>query len=321
MLRGFPFAECQFNTSLKEAFESLDAMYCLAGTIETIGGKGRFRIEPYKDLLNSSVVLKLGTMLAEVERRVNDKMIFSEIAVGYKELEFEEVNGLFNFAGEFNFVTPLQLEGKKLDIVSKWIVGDVAIELTRRNQYSLNPTKDYRFDKDIFIIDAKRLKEYVNGEWVDTGFPLIPITNEDYETIEGIYEPTKAYNLNLSPKRNLLRWGWFITGCLTAKQTSKIQYVSGSNNPNLTTKKIGESIITESADILVSDLDTPLILPDRFTIAEAELTKAQWDAISASKGGLIEFENKGIRLFGRVSDISFAINKKTANFELNRANY
>jgi hypothetical protein len=260
-------------------------------------------------------------MLAEVERRVNDKMIFSEIAVGYKELEFEEVNGLFNFAGEFNFVTPLQLEGKKLDIVSKWIVGDVAIELTRRNQYSLNPTKDYRFDKDIFIIDAKRLKEYVNGEWVDTGFPLIPITNEDYETIEGIYEPTKAYNLNLSPKRNLLRWGWFITGCLTAKQTSKIQYVSGSNNPNLTTKKIGESIITESADILVSDLDTPLILPDRFTIAEAELTKAQWDAISASKGGLIEFENKGIRLFGRVSEISFAINKKTANFELNRANY
>lgn len=321
MLRGFPFAECQFNTSLKEAFESFDAMYCLAGTIETIGGKDRFRIEPYKDLLNSSVVLKLGTMLAEVERRVNDKMIFSEIAVGYKELEFEEVNGLFNFAGEFNFVPPLQLEGQKLDIVSKWIVGDVAIELTRRNQYSLNPTKDYRFDKDIFIIDAKRLMEYINGEWVDTGFPLVPITNENYEIIEGIYEPTKAYNLNLSPKRNLLRWGWFIAGCLTAKQTSKIQYVSGSNNPNLITKKIDESTIIENADILVSDLDTPLILPDRFTIAEAELTKAQWDAISASKGGLIEFENKGIRLFGRVSEISFAINKKTANFELNRANY
>lgn len=312
MLRGFPFGECQFNTSLKEAFEALDSIFCLAGTIETIGGQKRFKIEPYESLLTSSVIVKLGDMLSEVERRVNDKMLIGEINVGYKELEFEELNGLYNFNGQFNFRTPLTIEGEKLDIVSKWIAGDVAIELTRRQTYELNPSKDFRFDKDIFIIDAK----YVNNE-----SPLIPITNEGFTKIEGIYAPEKAYNLNLSPKRNLLRWGWFISGCLTSKTSEKIIFTGGPNNPDLITQKTGEDEIIESADVIVSDFVRPVMLADMFTIAEARLTKEQWNAIEQSRGGLIEFENKGVRLFGRINEITFAINRKTANFELNRANY
>jgi hypothetical protein len=321
MLRGFPLEDAQFVTSMKEMFEAFDCIYCLAGTIENIGGKERLRIEPYKDLLNNEVVMKLGEMLAEVERKANDKMIFSEIAIGYKDREYEEVNGLFDFNGESNFITPLQLEGTKLDIVCKWITGDIAIELTRRKQYVDNPTIDWRLDKEIFIVDCNILREYQNGAFVDIGFHLVPITNEGFDNITGIYEPLKAYNLNLSPKRNLLRWGWFISACLYAKSDAKIKFVKGPNNPNLITQKTGETEIVEAADILVSDLDRPLFLPDKFTIAEAELTQEQWDAINNNKGGLIEFQNKGIRLFGRIAEITFAIDRKTANFELNRANY
>lgn len=321
MLRGFPFNECQFNTSLKEAFEALDAIFCMAGTIENIGGQYRFRIEPYKDLLTTNVIVTLGEMLSEVERRVNEKAIISEIECGYKELEFEELNGLYNFNGQFNFKTPLNIEGTKLDIVSKWIAGDVAIELTRRQSFQENPSKDFKFDKDIFIIDAKELREIINGEAVPLGVPLVARTNEGYTKIEGIYASNLAYNLNISPKRNLLRWGWLISGCLTAKQSESIIYTGGTKNPNLVTQKTDEAEIIEKSDVLVSDMDTPLMLPDVFSIAEAELTKEQWDAISDARGGMVEFQNKGVRLFGRINEITFAINRKTANFELARANY
>ena len=310
MIRGFPFNECQLNTSLKEAFQALDAIYCLGATIEKINNKEVFRIEPYKDLLNSQVVVRLGELITEPTRTPSSKMLISEISVGYKDLQLEDINGLYSSHGQFDFVTPLQIEGQKLDIICKWVTNDIAIELTRRQQYSLNPSKDYRLDKEIFLIDCKKV-----------GDLLIPITNEGFEIIEGIYEPDKAYNLNLSPKRNLLRWGWYIGGCLLQKQSSKIKFVKGADNPNLITKKVGEAEIIESSDIDISGLDNPEFIADKINISEAVFTREQWDELLANQTGLVEFENKGVKIYGRVSDAEFDINRKTVTFELNRANY
>jgi len=321
MARGFPWELSQFNISFKEVFEELNKIKNLGAVIENIGGNYRFRIDKYEDLINNNIVIDIGKNFKDLSRTTDENAMISEISVGYKDLIIEEVNGLFSYNGEINYVTPLQIEGKKLDILSKWIASDIAIEVTRRQHYTLFPSKDWKFDKDIFIIDCKSQKEFLNGEWIKLDLPLLPITNEDYETIQGIYEPNRTYNLNLSPKHNFLNWQKEIKSSLLQKTGDTIKIVKKANNPDLVTKKTGEQTIIESSDVIISQLENPYNTPDLIMIGESQLTRAQYNLIRNNPYGLICFESKGNKIYARVKNISFAINRKTCNFELIRANY
>jgi hypothetical protein len=108
---------------------------------------------------------------------------------------------------------------------------------------------------------------------------------------------------------------------LLQKQSSKIKFVKGADNPNLITKKVGEPEIIESSDVDISGLDNPEFIADKINISEAVFTREQWDSLLLNQTGLVEFENKGVKIYGRVSDAEFDINRKTVTFELNRANY
>ena len=309
MIRNFPAAEYQLNTSLKEMFQSFNAVYCLCATIEKRDNKDVFRVEPYETFRNMKRVVKLGDFTNNISRSINPKRIFSEIIVGYKDQEYEELNGTFQFNGETNYSAPITTEGAKLDGLCKYRADDIGIELTRRLQYADDPSKDYRADKDIFLIDAKP----VNGM-------LEAKKAEDFVSVTGIYEPQLAYNLDITPARNLRRWGSYIRAGFFGIEDRKLKFVKGPSNQALTTTKTGEDYtVIEGADVLISDLSNPIEYAESIKIAEAAISDQDFISINENRGGLIEFESAGVKLFGRIAEAEFDANKKIINFELNRA--
>lgn len=318
MIRGFPWGAPEdeddprtvINTSFKDAFEALSAIYNLGATIEDIGNDRRLRIEPMDYFRQMNVVADIGDILSEPSRQIAQDYMFNNVKVGYENQEYEELNGLYAYNGEFGFSVPFQGDGDTLDIVSKWRADDLGIELTRRQQYSNDPTIDYRSDDDIFVIDCKKHGDNLNAF----------IVNNEFSLIEGIFEPERAYNLKISPKRNFYRWQEEIKACVLFKPDSDIKYIKGPNNPSLKTQISGENEIDEDADVEVSALKNPKFLPEILMISEAPLTLEQWENIKTNKTGVIKFTHRGVTLFGYIRSIEFDINRKTANFELLRAN-
>lgn len=309
MIRGFPDDETHLNTSFKEAFEAFSKEKNLVGTVQTINNKKVFRIEKYEDIYIQKVSLKLGAVL-DVSRSIDYERIFSEIKTGGKDEEYEEVNGLYSFNGEFNFATPLQTSASILNLISPYRKDDIGIELTRRLQYESDPTKDYRADKDIFIIDA----------YLSNGM-LYARRAEQYSVVNGIYEAQYVYNLNLSPVRQLMSWGNVISSGLLQKIDKSLKFTKGAKNQDLESQKIGGSLIVESDDIPILELAKPIILPDDILIAEAKMTFDEYRTISEKTTHLIEFENKGVTIFGYISNAEFDFERNLCNFEIERANY
>ncbi len=313
MIRGFPFSGtdsettyAKFSASLKDAFKAYNSILNIGATIEqTPDGNVRFRIDPYDSLFGNKVVLKLGDFIVGASRTPDKDMLFSELLVGYKEQEYEELNGIGTFNGEFNFAPPIKSVIKKMDIICPWRTDDYGIEQDRRKQYIDFPTEDTRSDKDIFLIDAK-----------PNGNTLVAVKIEDYDSVTGILSPETAYNVRLSPGQNIRRWGSYIRASMPFGGI--IKYTSGAKNTNLVTVKNGVTI-AENADIDVESLAQNFMLPEKFVIDEVPLTLEQWKTIEESPNGLVQLESKGVHLYGYIDDVEYDIAKKKASITLKRA--
>lgn len=309
MIRDFPFADCKFSTSLKDIFKAYNCILNLGATIETtLSGEKRLRVDRFEDLLSSKIVLRLGDLTTGVSRSLNKKYLWSEIIVGYKDQEYEALNGLGTFNGLTNLTTPLKSISTKLDLTCPFRTDDYGLEQIRRIQYKNTPKEDASGDDDIWLIDA-----YVDGG------KLKARKTELFETVEGILNPSSVYNLRLSPGRNLRRWGNVVHSCMP--NGGVIKFGAGPKNTNLVTKLLTETKpITEKADVNVSDLEPALFTPETLTIGECPFNKEQWLSLQQNPGGIVEFENKGVKLYGYIEEMEYEAAKKLANFELIRIN-
>lgn len=309
MVRGFPFSECKFATSLKDIFKAYNCILNLGATIETtLSGEKRLRIDKFEDLLDSKIVLRLGDLMTGVSRSLNKKYLWSEIIVGYKEQEYESLNGLGTFNGLTNLTTPLKSISTKLDLTCPFRTDDYGLEQIRRIQYKDSPNEDASGDDDIWLIDA----------FVDGG-KLKARKTELFSKVEGILNPDSVYNLRLSPGRNLRRWGNVVHSCMPNGGT--IKFGSGPKNTALVTRLLTETKdLTEKADVNTNDLDPALFMPETLIIGECPFNKEQWLSLQQNTGGIVEFENKGVKLYGYIEEMENEAAKKMANFELIRIN-
>lgn len=323
MLRGFPDDKTKYNTSLKDAFAAFSKEKNLVGTIDIINGEQVFRVEPYEEIYTKHRAVKLGA-LSEVSRNIDFEKIFTSVTVGSADKEYEEVNGLYPFNGEFTFATPIKTTASELNLIGPYRKDDIGIELTRRQQYENDPNKDYRADKDIFIIDAAPAGFDPDSPGEPLSQPLLLANRgQDYITIEGIYEASRTYNIDLSPGRQLRLWGNVIASGLLSKGPGggKLKFVKGGKNQDLVSHRQGEDEIVEAADVPISSLEPPIVLPDTIMIAEADMTFDQYKQMAENTTSLVEFENKGVQIFAYIRSAEFDFERNVCNFELERANY
>lgn len=294
MIRGFDFEEKPFVTSFEEAFKAYNCIEPLALSIETINGKQRVRIEKFNDLFEDGISIKLEN-INSLKRIIDDDRLYTIVKAGYKDQEYEEVNGLDTAFGELNYSTPLTSKDKTYDIICKWRAGDYDIEFPRRKQFSDSPTEDTRYDKDNYLIDA-----YLVGE------KLVSRKSELFQLIEGVLAPENIYNARLTPKRNTLRHGGIIKESLTRSEDESLINIKGASNQNLVTQLITEaSPVVEKDDIPISTLPRPKLLAEKFSLNTA-LSLTDYNILNLNKNKIVNFTDiSGKELSMYVGDLKY----------------
>lgn len=92
---------------------------------------------------------------------------------------------------------------------------------------------------------------------------IYSLRREAYDSVEGVPSPETIFNIFFSPKRCLLRHGYWIRSMFWSFESSKLVFQTTEKNPLLKTVQAGVTI-EEDADINISSLDAGIFIPKYF---------------------------------------------------------
>jgi hypothetical protein len=213
-------ADKPFSLSFDDWWEGANPILNLGLGYEEIGGIEFIRIEEKAYFYDSSKSLNLD-YVSGIVKTYDRKKIIKSISVGYKKWSAESASGIDDPQAKLTFATLFEQVGEELRIESEFIAASLAIEQTRRNRVEFG--KDWRLDEEVLIIKV-----------TDDATPILTETDEyfsgSFGHISGLLNSDTRYNIILSAKRNLLRWGNVITGCLQSYLSSSLKFVRGEGN-------------------------------------------------------------------------------------------
>ncbi len=140
-------------TSLKKAFDSLNALDCIGMGVEY--GED---LAPYLAIENihhfySNEIVFIAEGVNEITRSVKTDRIWNQFNFGFEKFETETTNGLDAIHTKRQYRTPIINTDAKIEKYSSYIFDGYPIEATRRKYGS---TEDWRYDQDIFGLCLKR---------------------------------------------------------------------------------------------------------------------------------------------------------------------
>jgi hypothetical protein len=158
-----------FAVSLQDLFEGLNPIHNIGMGIEADinrTGYNRLRVEPWTFFYNNAVIFTC-TNIDKIIRKAEARDIFSTFQFGYQKWEAEEFNGLDEFLTKRTYRTTLSQIKNDLSKLSKMVASGYALEITRRK--GNEDSKDWRYDKDTFIICCKRNTPVTrNADFINT---------------------------------------------------------------------------------------------------------------------------------------------------------
>lgn len=247
--------------SFKDLFESCRAIDGIGVGIEKSNNIERLRVEPLTYFYQAKRLMQL-SFVKDIEKSVATDMYFNQLDGGLDKWTNDKQTNQDEFTGVRSWGLPITQIMSKLEMKSPYIYSGSSLEVTRRKAGDV--TKDTETDNENFIIQLRR-----NSGNFD------PDRNQDFTSVLGIIDPSSAYNLKLSPLRNIKRNGRLLRSFLDKFQTAvlKLNYKEGNAGmvSQLTTES---SALTEGADISVSSLDKPLFLAEYYEF-KADLTRQQ----------------------------------------------
>jgi hypothetical protein len=307
MLRGFDFQDKPLISSFADYFKSIDAMFNLGcwydadNTEFVIAAKGDFYDGTTK-------IITLGEV-KDLEISVAQEEYFNIIKSGYRnKLDFEDVNGNQNFNVPGEFANDGERIQNTLDLQSAYHADDYGIELSRKADSISTNSTDTKHDNQRFIIYGKRS----GGDYQTLqGF-------DDFTVITGLYSPATRLNLNITPKRNLLRQDDVLSIPLF-KSSGDTNFMNNQYEVPLETQKSGGSLIKEKDDIAYSGLDEPLYYPEYYNFT-APLTNTIVTQLISNPHGYVEFTYEGTTYKGFIEEVSTEPFLRRGNWTLKRLN-
>lgn len=306
MLRGFPFTERPLSTTFADYFKSIDALYNLGLWYDAANTE--FVIAAKADFYKVSNIVTLGEV-QELEISIAGDEYFNSVLTGYsKDVEYDDINGqqVSNVPVEF------ANDGKRIqnpiDIRSKYRGDDYGIELSRQAAYADTAGEDTKYDNDNFFVNVRRIGGNI-------------ITNQGFDNftvITGVYSPATRLNLDITPKRNMLRHAnqlsipLFITNGDTNFMKSQFEL-------DLSTTKSGDPAVAERDDLAFSDLEEPLYYPEIYNFT-AELSIAIILQLISDPHGYIDFDYLGVTYSGYILEVSSEPFNRRGNWTLLKRN-
>jgi len=261
--------------SLQKLFKSMQSIYQIGMGSEVVEGVEKIVIEDMSYFFSNKVIINVSDRIAPetIEKEYYPELSFNRIAVGYNSFEYESLGGIYEYNTTSKFTTPIKPVDKELNIVADYR-ADISGVLKLMTEPEEN--KDIPGENEIFILDTIR-----------DGSDFLLRTSEGFDQSEDLSNRDTLFNLDITPARNLRRWGSFIRGFAEKYTTASLLWQNSDKNTKLKSTETGESEVIESANVLISDLADPLWHPEIFTL-EIPALENDINLINENPYGLIQ---------------------------------
>jgi len=282
-------SDAKLKTSFDDYFKSIHSVtgYCMG--LEN----GLPVLKQYGYFFNQNLNITTLGNITEMELKPASDFLYGKIKVGYKNQNYEEELGRDEYNTEQTYSTGLNRTSKTLDLVSTYRADHLGIRKIRIDLEHANSTdEDRQADNDIFMI--------YTDEPLKDGQPYPAITAEDFQLVNGIDGRTDAINIPISPKRNLLAHGEFLSSALF--RTNAILFETAKKDVALESSDEVEMII-ERRNVYLSELPDALFLPivAKFT---APINISNIFDLKNKENGYLSFKFRGRTFSGFVLEIS-----------------
>lgn len=273
-LRGYTLSEKLFSLSFKDLWEGLEPMLNLSLGYETIEGEERIVMRSKAEAYDSSSMSVLLSGVQRIKRKYGPDY-FNGAKFGANKGKTEDINGLDDPHSR-TVASILKNIGRVFTNTTNFIYQSLTIEQARRT--TKIKSADYKFDDDIFIVEATRV--------TDNAYQ--PRLNEDFVSVTNLNNEASRYNKHHTPARFLLRWLNYISGGLQKYLGTVFRFTGGEGNYDMVSTMIngsapddyGGNPLAENADILVGT--TYLWVPKVFEI-EHYLTFEEFKTIDQNR--------------------------------------
>ena len=229
------------SMSFQQIFDALDCECPIGFRVEEIAGKLYLRIEPREYFYNAETVMQFSNV-SNIVKSISEKDIFNNFEIGYEKWQIEEINGIDEINSMHQYSIPITTGKNKLSKMCSFIAGAYIIEYTRRQQFNITPTTDWKFDNDNFFIATSRIDQTFDTLEDDpyklegVSYPhtylagTVPERNESFDYVNNYLVPSTAYNLRLSPTRMAMNWHPILATATTQDETKNVNFQSGTGN-------------------------------------------------------------------------------------------
>jgi hypothetical protein len=251
--------------------------------------------------------------------------VYTSIRAGYADQTYEQPSGRFEFNSEQIWRVPFEnVTDSELDLSVPCRTDSFGIlqtYLKYADTYVLTPDKDGEWvkadktqdepsDNEIFLIDC----EPDGDDTIPSRSKFTSVTTDEF--------PEYAFNVFLTPKRNLIRQGAFIRSMLERYPARFMVLTSAKKSTNVSSRLDTESApVVESVKISMFELDEALFLPVSVDVVIAQPNDI-FNALGTLKEyGILKFKYKNSYFYGYLQTISPAMfDRKEINVSLKLAN-
>lgn len=303
--------------SVPKLFTSYEYLFEQCRKIFNIGwgfdnNETELKIARIQEFYKSTIVVDVGLVDKAIFTTAKD-LIYGTIMVGYNKWEAEEYNGLDEMNTERQYRRNIDSNPTELDLMSDIISAGYTIEITRRKNQAETGTSDWRYDDDLFIVNAN----VIEGN-------LYAYRGVDNRAAN-IYSPTTRMNYVLTPLRNLMRWFKSIVAAQPTVANEELIFTSGTGNyiaeGQMTTYcPIEGSVIAENETITTADFDnsyyTTPIWKTEYVTFTAPFSMADFEDVKVNPYGAIRFRCSDTYYIGNIVEINHDPNEGLAEFKL-----
>lgn len=304
-----------FFANFKDLFDSLKNIDNLGLSVYKQDGKDVIRVEKMAYFYKEDLIKNI-QYPNDFKITLSPDLYANKINVGYEKWNNEavgKINGLDEFNANMQFSTKVESsnyfdkEGARneFNFLSKIIASGYLIESARRQIGK--ETTDNQTDNDVFVICLNDTKDRAEK-------------NENFAIVENIISPETAYNLRISPKRNLFNFAPVLVAGLI-KNNGLLKdaiFRSGVGNFKMKTQTNNECL---EINEVIENQNFELL--KKIAIFEAEvytfsypITFVEYQSILDAPFGIIQVSFSKTIFTGFILELVYKPNSGLANFKL-----
>lgn len=259
------------KTSFSDYLNAHNCMFNSAFYFDKVANEVQFRYK-YGVFDVDEAVMDLGEV-NNIEVSPFIQEMFTKMRFGYPNNSYDDYNGKDEFNTENKFSTSIARVTNEKNLVSTYRADMYGIELTRINLTGKKEATEDS-DNDIFWlhIDDSSPAGTVPAGNQGAGQDYYDLYRDSGLTITGVLSPSTAFNIDLSPKRRMYTWGYWIRSMVYPNLSQNLTFTSSAktqeNNVALETDD-GVTVINEKTSEIISGLpgtDYSLESPNRYEI-------------------------------------------------------